>query len=148
MSWGTCYSGCNNIHFGFPPLMADGRNYADWLPGEQINQNIRKENGIKTNWDYRQYLTHNAEQVIHQNSIEACDQCCSCPARYGDEQDTTHSNHTPFLYKSCTESTQPFGYQNSDLKQMYLSEYQLQSRLSAPILSQYEYLQGKYPNFN
>ena len=28
MSWGTCYSGSNNIHFGFPPIMTDGRNYA------------------------------------------------------------------------------------------------------------------------
>lgn len=145
MSWGTCYSGCNNIHFGFPPLMADGRNYADWLPGDQINNQIRQENGIKSNYEYRQFLVNNADQIMHQNSIEACGQCCSCPARYGDDQPNTG---TPFLYKSCTQSTQPFGYQNSDLKNMYLSEYQLQCRLSAPILSQYEYLQEKYPNYN
>jgi len=145
MSWGTCYSGCNNIHFGFPPLMADGRNYADWLPGDQINNQIRKDNGIKSNYEYRQFLVNNADQIMHQNSIEACDQCCSCPARYGDDQP---NNGSPFLYKTCTQSTQPFGYQNSDLKTMYLSEYQLQCRLSAPILSQYEYLQDKYPNYN
>lgn len=145
MSWGTCYSGCNNIHFGFPPLMADGRNYADWLPGDQINNQIRKENGIKSNYEYRQFLVNNADQIMRQNSIEACDQCCSCPARYGDDQPNTGS---PFLYKSCTQSTQPFGYQNSDLKDMYLNEYQLQCRLSAPILTQYEYLQGQYPNYN
>ena len=58
------------------------------------------------------------------------------------------STGTPFLYKSCTESTQPFGYQNSDLKKLYLDKYQLQSRLSAPILTQYEYLNGGFPNFN
>lgn len=145
MTWGTCYSGCNNIHFGFPPLMADGRNFADWLPGDQINQKIREENDIKTNAQYRSYLTKNAESIMKQNMEEACDQCCTCPARYGDNQPETN---TPFLYKSCTESTQPFGYQNSDLKELYLNEYQLQARLSAPIMTQYEYLQGHYPNFN
>lgn len=145
MSWGTCYSGCNNIHFGFPPLMADGRNFASWLPGDQINNQIRQENDIKTNWQYRQFLTNNAEEIMKQNSMSACDRCCTCPARYGDDQPQTN---TPFLYKSCTESTQPFGYENSDLKQLYLDKYQLQCRLSAPILTQYEYLKDKYPNYN
>lgn len=145
MSWGTCYSGCNNIHFGFPPLMADGRNFASWLPGDQINNQIKEENNIKTNWQYRKFLINNAEEIMKQNSVLACDQCCTCPARYGDDQPQTG---TPFLYKSCTESTQPFGYQNSDLKKLYLDKYQLQSRLSAPILTQYEYLNGGFPNFN
>ena len=48
MSWGTCYSGSNNIHFDFPPIMADGRNYATWQPGAAINATIRKEEGIKS----------------------------------------------------------------------------------------------------
>lgn len=145
MSWGTCYSGCNNIHFGFPPLMADGRNFASWLPGDQINNQIKQDNDIKTNWQYRKFLTNNAEEIMKQNSMSACDQCCTCPARYGDDQP---QSGTPFLYKSCTESTQPFGYQDSDLKKLYLDKYQLQSRLSAPILTQYEYLNGGFPNFN
>jgi len=145
MTWGTCYSGCNNIHFGFPPLMSDGRNYASWLPGDAINKQIREKEGIKTNWQYRQYLTHNGEQIMKQNAIDACDQCCTCPARYGDDQPITN---TPFLYKSCTQSTQPYGYQTSDLKELYLSEYQLQSRLNAPILTQAQYLEGGYQNYN
>ena len=43
MSWGTCYAGSNNIHFDFPPIMADGRNYATWQPGAVINENITKK---------------------------------------------------------------------------------------------------------
>ena len=43
MSWGTCYQGSNNIHFDFPPIMTDGRNFAKWQPGAVINENIRKE---------------------------------------------------------------------------------------------------------
>ena len=40
MSWGTCYGGSNNIHFGFPPLMSDGRNYATWNPACDINTKL------------------------------------------------------------------------------------------------------------
>ena len=42
MSWGTCYSGSNNIHFGFPPLMTDGRNYASWQPEAVINKTLQE----------------------------------------------------------------------------------------------------------
>ena len=42
MSWGTCYSGSNNIHFDYPPIMDDGRNYAKWQPAAVINDEMRK----------------------------------------------------------------------------------------------------------
>ena len=64
MSWGTCYAGSNNIHFDFPPIMSDGRNFAKWQPGAKINQEIRKENDIKSNWQYRQFLTENSDTKI------------------------------------------------------------------------------------
>ena len=144
MSWGTCYSGSNNIHFDFPPIMADGRNYATWQPGAVINEQIRNQEGIKTNWQYRNYLTHNADSIIKNNQLEACNECCSCPARYGNNQKISNS---PFLYKSCIDDRQPYGYENSNLKNLYLSDYQLQCRMVAPILTQEEYLR-KYPNAN
>ena len=28
MNWSQCYSGSNNVHPDFPPLMDDGRNFA------------------------------------------------------------------------------------------------------------------------
>ena len=144
MSWGTCYAGSNNIHFDFPPVMADGRNYSKWQPGAQINEAIRKEHNIKSNWQYRKYLTENADAVIKSNQLEACDECCYCPALRTGE---TISN-TPFLYKSCMEKSQPYGYENSDLKNVYLSSYQLQARMVAPAITQEQLLQRKYPNPN
>jgi len=145
MSWGTCNSGSNNIHFDFPPIMADGRNYASWQPGAAINAKIRKEEGIKTNWQYRAYLTQNADDIIKHNQLSACNQCCTCPARYGGKQPTTN---TPYLYKSCTENTQPYGYENSDLKKEYLSRYQLQCRMVTPVVSQEQLLRmgSKFSN--
>jgi len=146
MSWGTCYAGSNNIHFDSPPIMADGRNYASWQPGAVLNKEIREKEGIKTNWQYRRYLTSNADEIIKFNQMEACNQCCSCPARYDNGQQS--SNNTPYLYSSCTSNAQPYGYENSDLKNLYLSEYQLQCRLVTPVLTQDQLLQQKYQNYN
>ena len=36
--------------------MADGRNYASWQPSAVINQRIQQQEGIKNNWQYRQYF--------------------------------------------------------------------------------------------
>lgn len=145
MSWGTCYSGCNNIHFDSPPIMADGRNYASWQPGTELSEKVKQEAGIKTNWQYRQFMMSHADQIIRQNQLEACDQCCACPAKYGDGKSVPN---TPFLYKSCTDKAQPFGYENSDLKNLYLSSYELQCRLQTPSLTQEQLLTAKYPNWN
>ena len=149
MSWGTCYSGSNNIHFDFPPIMDDGRNYADWLPGAAINEQIREQNNIKSNWDYRQFLTYNAEEIMRKNQLEACDQCCACPERLSvlsQLQQPTPNN--PYLYRSCIDNTQPFGYETSDLKNLYLSDFQLQSRLTTPVLTQYSLLSNHFQNYN
>ena len=54
MSWATCYAGSNNIHFDFPPIMMDGRNYATWQPGSKVSDDIKKREGINSNWKYRQ----------------------------------------------------------------------------------------------
>ena len=146
MSWGTCTSGSNNIHFDFPPIMADGRNFASWQPGAKISDDIREQAGIKSNWQYRKYMTENADSIMKHNKLIACDQCSSCPAIYG--VDEAGAQATPFLFKSRTDKSQPFGYENSDLKELYLSKHQLQSRLYTPVLTQAQLLEGGYQNYN
>ena len=78
MSWGTCYGASNNIHFDSPPLMSDGRNFATWIPACKVNDNIRKSSGIKSNYEYRQYLIKNADRLIHKDQVDACASCCGC----------------------------------------------------------------------
>lgn len=155
MSWGTCYSGSNNIHSNFPPIMDDGRNYAKWQPSAVINNEIRKNEGIQTNWDYRQYLSKNAEQIMNYNQNEACNEFCACPAKYNDpsltplgEKMLQNRNEGPFLYKSSSDKSMPFGYENSNLKNLYLKNHELQSRMIAPILTQDQYLANQYKNAN
>ncbi len=143
MSWGTCYSGSNNIHFDFPPLMSDGRNFASWQPGAEINSAIRKENKITSNWQYRSYLVNNADEIIKLNQQEACNNCgcCNIPK-------SQKTSNRPFIYQSCVQNSMPFGYENSDLKNVYLTSQQLQCRMTAPILTQDQYLMEQYPNPN
>ena len=128
MSWATCYAGSNNIHFNYPPIMNDGRNFASWQPGAVINNDIKKDAGITTNWEYRNYLMKNADNIIKLNQIEGCNNCGCCPT-YNSKQQP----NTPYLYASCLSKDQPFGYENSDLKQLYLSREQLKVIKSEPI---------------
>ena len=62
--WAKNYSSSHNVYFDFPPLMNDGRNFSGWQPGNAVNESIRRAEGITTNWDYRRYLTHNAEKIM------------------------------------------------------------------------------------
>lgn len=141
MSWGTCYTGSNNIHFNFPPIMADGRNFASWQPGAVVNEKIRQESGIKSNWQYRKYLMENADQIIKYNQLGACEQSSGGVVNYGGEEKL---NGSPFLYNSYLENSQPFGYENSDLKNSYLSRQQLQERMVTPVITQEQLIfQGK-----
>ena len=143
MSWGTCYSGSNNIHSDFPPIMSDGRNFTNWNNGSVINEKLLIKNNILTSWDYRKYLTHNADSIIQQNQKESCDNCGTCEYNH-----TTTTSNMPYLYKSCVDNAQPYGYINSDLKELYLSRQQLQCRTVAPVLTQEQYIRSQYPNPN
>ena len=103
MSWGTCYTGSNNIHFNFPPIMADGRNFASWQPGAVVNEKIRQESGIKSNWQYRKYLMENADQIIKYNQLGACDESSGGVVNYGGEEKLIG---TPILYNSQAQAGQ------------------------------------------
>jgi len=155
MSWGTCYSGSNNIHFDSPPIMNDGRNFSKWQPAAVINNEIRASENIKTNWNYRNYLVNNAEKIIGYNQKEACNECSSCPPQYSDPNLTplqvdelNNSKNSPFLYSSSSDNSAPFGYESSNLKNIYLKDHELQARMIAPVLTQDQYLAQNYKNAN
>jgi hypothetical protein len=145
MSWGTCYSGSNNIHFDFPPIMADGRHYTNWQPGTKISEDIRAGAGIKSNWQYRKYLQDNADTIVRHNQLSACDNCSATVGRYGIENS---SKNSPYLYTTCTDSSRPFGYENSDLKSLYVSSHQLQSRMVTPVITQADLIKSGYKSHN
>ena len=123
----SCYSGSNNIYFDSPPIMSDGRVFSSWQPEAVINQRIQKAENINSNWNYRQYLQHNAQQIMKYNSMESCYELglsAHSPA------DKTPSNNVPYLYKSFVDSGNP-GF-TSDLKSPYMTREQLNARLISP----------------
>jgi hypothetical protein len=133
MSWSTCYSGSNNIDFNFPPIMADGRNYATWQPDAVVNERIQVQAGIQTNWGYRQYLQHNGLQIMNYNNQEAC-YTLGLDPHY--TTNATPSDNVPYSFRGTFDTSKPgFGYCNSDLKNPYLSREQLNARLVAPSIN-------------
>jgi hypothetical protein len=130
MSWGTCYSASNNIHFNFPPIMADGRNFASWQPEAVVNERIQKQENIKSNWAYRQYLTNNATTIMKFNNGEACSELGLDPHA---QSNSNPSSNVPFVFRGVMDTKTPgYGYCNSDLKTPYLSREQLNARMISP----------------
>jgi hypothetical protein len=133
MSWATCYSGSNNIHFDFPPIMADGRTYSSWQPEAVVNDRIRQQENITTSWQYRQFLINNASDIMKINNQEACSDL-GLPTHF--QTNATPSANVPFTFKSAFDTNTPgFGYCNSNLKQPYLTREQLQARMVAPSIT-------------
>lgn len=123
-------SGSNNIHMNMPPLMSDGRNFASWQPEAVINEKLQKDAGITNNWNYRLYLQKNANIIMKYNHLEAITASGNNPTTYNNNMST---NTSPFIFNSIHDQSKPlYGYNNSDLKQSYLSREQLNSRLVSP----------------
>jgi len=120
----------NNLYPGFPPKMADGRALiASHQPEAVLNTTLMQQNQIKSNWQYRRYLTENANDIMQQNFKEACNdmgyQERLTPAERGDWGPITGSgpSHKP-----------PANV--SDLKQLFLSRDDPESRQKVVLKSQ------------
>ena len=102
MSWGTCYKSANNIYFNYPELMNDGRNKGNYEVGGSLDIKLKKEANIKNNSDYRIYLQNNADNIIKNNQLSACDECSSCPY-YSKNKNLTMTK--PYIFDSILSST-------------------------------------------
>ena len=130
----------NNKYPQFPPLMSDGRSVtATWQPESIINADLIQSNGIKSNWQYRRYLTKNAQEIMEYNFRESSNDV-GYYKRHNDlpnmqSNKVSDMNQTPYVYKSFLDETIPLGYTSSNLKENYLTREQLNARKIAPIIS-------------
>ena len=134
----------NNKYPIFPPLMNDSRSLtASWQPEAIINNELLKQTGIKTNWEYRKYLTDNAVSIMNHDFKEASNDN-GYIRRYADSPMISQQNYinhrNPHLYNSVNDSSMPLGHSTSDLKDNYLSREQLESKRHAPSITQEEML--------
>tara|TARA_B100001029_G_C15037133_1_gene440912 strand:+ start:43 stop:516 length:474 start_codon:yes stop_codon:yes gene_type:complete len=134
MSWRTCYSGSNNIHHTSPAWMSDSRQFTNWNSICSINNDTKKMFSIDNNYNYRQFLINNAETIMSANTISA-NNCSSDPCK--NPNNTQHDKH---LFIDCNDSSMPYGYESTDLKNLYLSRKKLDHNLSGPILTQEQLL--------
>lgn len=128
----------NPVYPEFPPMMADGRALiASYQPESILNANLIHQNGIKSNWQYRKFLTENSTSIAQQNFREACNDVGYfervLPSEMGNQDPITH---TPYNYSSYMDTAKPQGYANSDLKDLYLSREQLNARKTSPAITQ------------
>ena len=137
----------NNKYPEFPPLMSDGRPItASWQPEALINEDLIESNNIKSNWEYRKFLTENSHKIMQYNFREASNDTgyykryVDLPSNIQSGDKVTDVKNTPYLFSSVNDNTQPPGYSKSDLKDIYLSREQLDAKKVSPVITQYELL--------
>ena len=130
----------NNKYPQFPPLMNDGRSIAaGWQPESTVNAYIKESNNITSNWQYRRYLTKNANSVLDYNFKESCNDVGYFKRPIDVSSINNNSfkqENSPHLFDSLEDKTKPFGQIQSDLKTYYLTREELQSRKIAPSINQ------------
>jgi hypothetical protein len=120
----------NNIYPSFPPLMKDGRSVvSSWNAESSVDKKIKTDNGITSNFEYRKYLTKHAVEIMEMNYNETAN---DTGASFLNPVKKT--SNMPFLYGSVNEKAAPVGFENTDLKEMYLSREQLYSRKCVPTI--------------
>ena len=131
----------NNKYPQFPPLMSDGRPItASWQPESIVNASIIKSNNIRSNWEYRRYLTTHSKEIMEYNFLEASNDVgyYKRPIDLPNIQSDVVAglNGVPYRFESVADKTKPFSYQTSDLKELYLSREQLDARKVSPVITQ------------
>ena len=96
------------------------------------NEQMLNASGITSNWKYRQYMQKNAQQIMKYNTKESIYDSGNNPYT---TLGTNNAGSNPFLYTSIHDNNAPlYGYTTSDLKQDYLKQQQMKSRMVAPSL--------------
>lgn len=103
-------------------------NVPPFIVGSQENNMIRRIEDINASWKYRRYLQNNANMIMDYNKTLVMNEF-NASNHYSNNQ---NSANIPFLYRSPLETTEPFGYENSNLKQAYLAKKQAQIMKRAP----------------
>jgi len=73
----NCYKTSNNKYFDCPARMSDGRQFTDYRPNCDVNSMLQANNGIRNSFQYRNFLTHNAIQLMKLNDTLMCQKNCN-----------------------------------------------------------------------
>ena len=81
----SCKSSCtktsNNKYPNCPPRMDDGRHFTDYQPNCHLNNLMRSNNATNNSFQYRMFLTQNANKIMDINRKQACEKNCCAPCQ-------------------------------------------------------------------
>lgn len=142
----------NNIYTDFPPIMNDGRSItSSYNPNAAQSEKIISENNLKTSFEYRNFLTKNANKIREHNYLESLNEFgyTITPADIIYNKPITEGavnlekrgpvfidSSTPYTFSSVLDNkrqTRDVFSHDSDLKRSYLSREELNSKKVAPI---------------
>ena len=64
----TCNKTSNNKYFECPARMDDGRLFTDYRASSTVDNMIRYSNNVMSSYEYRQFLIHNASNIMTVNT--------------------------------------------------------------------------------
>ena len=102
----------NNVYYDIPAFMNDGRMATNYSPDAYLNNQLLTRNRITTNAEYRDYLMRNADKIINDNQIMSIENVSNVQVK-----------------DSIKDNQGPRGFQDSDLKSLYLSRDQHQEQV-------------------
>lgn len=113
----------NNVYPNHPAVMGDSRSLvASYQPEAILNDNLIKQSGVKSNWEYRKYLVDNSKEIAEVNFREACNDCGYFerfrPNERG-EKNMIPNNGVAYKDPSVIQ------VEKSDLKSLYMSREEL-----------------------
>jgi hypothetical protein len=128
--------GANNQYKGFPPKMSDSRSLVSSSQPVSVTDFYLKNNTNtnNSNWVYREYLKNNASDIqrdMQRKSLNDVGYYQRFIQNINNEA-LTATPIIPYLYSSIFDNSKPFGHQDSDVKQIYLTREQLNARLMTP----------------
>jgi hypothetical protein len=115
-----------NTYYTIEPTQQSNSNtFSSWQPEGLSN------NAIKSNWNYRQYMQKNANQIMKYNTMQTISASGNNPFTILNTQPVDTS---PYLYNSVHDNSEPIYKSpvNSDLKHDYLLKEQMKARMIAP----------------
>ena len=79
----NCNKTSNNKYFDCPARMDDGRTFTDYRSSSHVDDMIRYSNNVMGSYEYRQFLIHNANNIMDINNQYTINKvgCASCNAK-------------------------------------------------------------------
>tara|TARA_Y100000741_G_scaffold335629_1_gene293705 strand:- start:839 stop:1219 length:381 start_codon:yes stop_codon:yes gene_type:complete len=118
------------MNFG---LENTGRPFTDFNSNSIANQNLKRQNNISTNNEYRAYLTSNATNIMESNIYQSQRLTPFVENKHHYTPMPDKSNH---VFSNDNDMKFPYECECSNLKEFHLSKRQLNQRKYTPMVNQ------------